>query len=204
MSNVLDDYHEVREKRRGRPRKAGVQRYPSGQIKREPVLTHKERQRNMSTATEARMRHNRLRKAADAQSPEYGYALGRLHLAGVLDPSRAESEIMLKAGNAMGLDYDRYYRLTGIPSPNPQAMDMRRVRGLSGDAPVDDIRRATDKMMAVERVLGCVDTDGKPVMSLCKRIVLRDEDASQWTPFMLKYLRRGLRALAEHYQIERG
>lgn len=197
--NHLAPYQEHKAKR-GRPRKEGP-RYECG--KRVPELSEKEKQVNMATASAARMRHNGLTKPQDAQSPFYGYALGRLHLKGLLHPVEGESARLVQAGDTMGEEYDRWYRLTGIPSPNPKAMDMRRVRGIGGDPSVDDAKKAANRMMAIEQVLGSVDRDGRPVMSLCKRIILRDEDASQWTPSMIGFLKRGLRALADHYGLEK-
>lgn len=204
ITDFLARYQEQLKNRGGRPKKKGVVRYPSGKINtKATAVSEKEKRDNMDTVRQARIRQHGIRPK-DATSQESGYALGRLFLRGLLHQDKAKAAQMLEAGNRMGLDYDRYYRLTGIPSPNAKAMDMRRVRGIGMDASPADASRAADAMMAVERVLGCVDRDGRPVMTLCKRIILRDESTANWTPYMLDHLRVGLKALVEHYGLNRG
>jgi len=178
--------------RGGRPRKGDVVRYPNGRI--DYSATEKAPQ-IMATVKAARERHY----GRPDQGQEMGYALGRLYLSGKLDKNADRAALMLEAGNRMGLDYERYYRLTGIPSPNPRAMDMTRVRGIGGDTAATDAKAAANRMMAVEQALGCVDTQGRPVMGLTKRLIIKDEDAANWTPSMVGHLRKGLLALVEMY-----
>ncbi|RYE54891.1 MAG: hypothetical protein EOP20_11220, partial [Hyphomicrobiales bacterium] len=79
-----------------------------------------------STAVEARCRHHGV-DAKDATRAELGYALGRLYLSGELgavdDPDQPMSRHLLEAGNRMHADFERYYAVTGMPSPSPRAMD---------------------------------------------------------------------------------
>lgn len=110
---------------------------------------------------------------------------------------------MLKAGNRMAEDFARYRALVGLPPTSARAQDLNATRGFSHAEPrQDQVRRATDRMMAVEKVLGSNDEAGRPVTSLVKRLVLNDEDASNWSSHMVAKVKRGLIALSAHYGLD--
>lgn len=165
------------------------------------------------TVTEARMRVLGL-SVADCERPEAGSVLGRIYL----DPRNKITESMYIAGIRMGEDFHRYYRLAGLGMPTPQAFDISgRARALDPDgykpgenavekktewAPFDPherLRRATDRMMQVEGVLGMADESGRPVTSVCKAVCIRDEPI--YHGHMIEFLKRGLHALVEHYGV---
>lgn len=164
------------------------------------------------TAIEARIRILGL-SAEDCDRPEAGSVLGRLYL----DRRNRITEAMYIAGMRMGEDYHRYYRLAGIGMPTPQAFDISgRARALDPEAyrpkdgevkgkellpddPHEQLRRATDRMMKVEGVLGQVDEAGRPVTTVCKAVCIRDEVI--YHNHMIEFLKRGLRALVDHYRI---
>jgi hypothetical protein len=55
--------------------------------------------------------------------------------------------------------------------------------------------------MKIETVLGLVDLAGKPVTSVTKKVCVQDEGEGMQMPHMIGYLKRGLLALVEHYEI---
>jgi hypothetical protein len=46
-----------------------------------------------------------------------------------------------------------------------------------------------------------VDLAGKPVTSVTKKVCVQDEGEGMQMPHMIGYLKRGLLALVEHYEI---
>ncbi|MCD1645184.1 hypothetical protein [Aurantimonas coralicida] len=180
----------------GRPPRDDVIRYPSknGKLGRIDYRAMESQGQTMATVTEARMRQYGVTEA-EAKSQMVGYALGRLRHHDKI------TKVQLEAGNRMHEDVSRYYALTGLPSPSPRAMDPNRVNGLGGEANQETITKASNKMMKLETVIGCVDQQGRPVRELLRRLVILDEDAENWTPSMVGHVKRGLTALVQHYQI---
>ena len=63
---------------------------------------------------------------------------------------------------------------------------------------LDAARIATNRVLKIEAVLGLVDFSGKPVTSVIKKVCVLDEGEGMQ---MLDYLKRGLLALVEHYEV---
>lgn len=63
---------------------------------------------------------------------------------------------------------------------------------------LDAARIATNRVLKIEAVLGLVDFSGKPVTSVTKKVCVLDEGEGMQ---MLDYLKRGLLALVEHYEV---
>ncbi|MGQ5718484.1 hypothetical protein [Pseudochrobactrum asaccharolyticum] len=185
--------------KRGRPSLPAVAREANGRKSRRKttvalrlVETEKEVK---SVAVANRMKMGLSAKVASTQ--EAGSVLGRLHLLNPDEITRAQFE----AGMRMAEDYARYYALTGIPFPSVKAMDIARVRGLGNMDRPDAARIATNRVMKIETVLGLVDLAGKPVTSVTKKVCVLDEGEGMQMPHMIGYLKRGLLALVEHYEI---
>lgn len=182
--------------RAGRPRKEGVERYASGDIKRSE--TQKEA---MSVAIEAR---RRIDGWGDKVSDETvrgqlaGYTLGRMRLDGNI------TEEQLKAGDEYAEIMARYYRLVGVPFPSARAQTLFSIKGHDGDVTesvTDRARRASNAMMEVTGVLlRCVD--GPQVKQIIHNLVVLDiEHLRGVGPQQLLWIRRGLSALADRKQL---
>ena len=189
-------------------------REPNGRLSRRQdsmqARTAEQERHVKETVMEARVRVLGL-SVAECDRPEAGSVLGRLYL----DKQNNISEAMYIAGIRMADDYLRYCRLIGFPLPTPQALDITgraRIRDPEAHKPKEgevktvvrdlqaDVERATKRYMAIERVLGAVDQSGRPVTSVCKMVCIRDEDI--YHRHMIEFLKRGLKALANHYGIE--
>lgn len=181
----------------GRPRKEGVERYPSGDIKRS------ETQREaMSVAIEAR---RRVDGWGDKVSDETlrgqlaGYTLGRMRLDGSI------TEEQLKAGDEYAEIMARYYRLVGYPFPSARAQSLFSIKGHDGDVTesiTDRARRASNAMMEVTGVLlQC--QDGPQVKQMIHNLAVMDfEHLRGVGPQQLLWIRRGLSALANRKQLQ--
>lgn len=178
----------------GRPPREGVPRRSGNRIDYKAMESA---EKARSTVVEARCRQHGI-ATSEADKPEWGYALGRLYLRGELGN---DASSLLEAGNRMHADFERYYAVTGMPSPSPRAMDMNRVRGLNGKDRQDEARKASNRVMGIEGALALVDGQGRPVMQLTKRLIIKDEDPRDWTPDMLKKVRKGLTQLVDFYGI---
>ncbi len=66
---------------------------------------------------------------------------------------------------------------------------------------LDAARIATNRVLKIEAVLGLVDFSGKPVTSVTKKVCVLDEGEGMQMPHMLGYLKHGLLALVEHYEV---
>jgi hypothetical protein len=176
----------------GRPRKEGVERFPSGKVK--PSETQKE---TMSVAIDARRRIHGMEAANDDMiKKQYaGYTLGRIYLDGKI------TEEQLMAGDEFSIVVERYFRMTGAPSPNPRAQSLFNVAGHDGEQTDDQAsraRRATNKMMELQRVLLLCE-DGPQVKSTVYNVVVLDLDHLRGMhPQQMLYLKRGLNALKDH------
>lgn len=175
----------------GRPRKDGVDRYPSGKIK--PAETERE---TMSVVIEARKNINGWTgKGADerAKNPRAGYLLGVLFL------DMKINEDQLDAGEAYALAMARYYRLSGIPFPSVRAQSLFSIKGHDGETTEEQAIRADDAKERMRKMrslllLRCVDGPQvqRTVYNVCVLDYghLRDMPAQQ-----ILWLRRGLDAL---------
>lgn len=176
--------------KRGRPRKEHVMRTENGRVSRADDADKAAK----TTAIEARMRVLGL-SVADCERPEAGSVLGRLYL----DARNKVSKAQYEAGLRMAQDFARYYALTGIPFPAAHAIDLNRVHGIGRDPSPAAVRAASNAVMAIETVLGQADESGRPVLSVCKAVCIRDEPI--YHGHMIEFLKRGLRSLVEHYGI---
>lgn len=171
--------------RAGRPRKQGVERYPSGDIKRSE--TEKEVKR---VAIEAARRVHGI--DTDGKDGLHAYTLGRMFL------DKKINKPELEAGNWYAEQIERYYRATGRQSPNPRAQDFLAVRGHDGEVTMtaqERAQRASSQFTTLETVLGCV---GNGVRSTVWNVCIMDMEALRlMSDSQLAMLRAGLRALAK-------
>jgi len=182
----------------GRPRKEGVERYPSGKIK--PFETEKD---NMSVAIDARRRIHGMEAANDdaVKSQFAGYTLGRIFLDGKI------TEEQRQAGDEYAEVMARYHRLVGIPFPSARAQSLFSVGGYDGDISADTAtraRRASNKMMELQGVLlRCLD--GPQVKSTCHNVAVMDLDHMRgMPPQQMLWLKRGLTALKAHNSLAKA
>lgn len=183
----------------GRPRKQGVERYPSGDVKRG------ETQREvMSVAIEARRRIDGWGdKITDdtVKSPFAGYTLGRIFLDGRI------TEEQRKAGDEYAEIISRYHRLTGIPFPSARAQSLFSVKGHDGEqseSVTTRARNATNAMMeAIGILLRC--EDGPQVRALVHNLTVMDyEHLRGMGEQQMLWLRRGLTALARRKDLRQS
>lgn len=175
----------------GRPRRENVERFPGGKVK--PSETQKE---TMSVAIDARRRIHGMEAANDDTVKDQlaGYTLGRIFLDGNI------SREQLEAGNEYSIVVERYFRMTGAPSPNPRAQSLFNIAGHDGEVTDDQAtrqRRATNKMMELKGLLlRCVD--GPQVMSTVNSVTVMDYDhLRSMSAHQMLWLKRGLNALAD-------
>ena len=107
----------------------------------------------------------------------------------------------LDAGNRMANDFARYYALTGIQAPSARAQDLFRVRGEAPDRSGDAARKATNAIIRIEKELGMVDHEGRPVTSVIKRVCILDDASVVFHDDIIGFLRTGLDALIVHYRL---
>lgn len=199
---------KIRKKREAR-RKLGLPRTPSGQLSRSKLRFSIEAEMNsrfaierkeqiVQTVKEARMRHFGYDEG-DALDPLAGYALGRLRKAREI--SHGQHEAGIRWGDVCW----RYHKLTGIPWPSPKALDYSALGcGFEGEESEDRnraTRRATDRYMTALGVIQQNDRAGRPCQTLLTRLVIQDEDASNWRPHMIEMVRKSLEALRDHFGI---
>jgi hypothetical protein len=177
----------------GRPRKEGVERYPSGDIKR-----HETEKEVLSVALEARQRIHGLSE----NNALAGYTLGRMFLDGSV------SEEQRKAGDEYAEIIARYHRTVGIPAPSARAQSLFSVKGHDGDVSESLAKRARDasnRMMEVTGILlRCVD--GPQVKGTVHNLCVMDYDHLRgMAPQQLLWLKRGLNALIKARELrEKG
>lgn len=185
---------KIRARRAARLAATADTREPNGRLSRRIEAVDARDRAVKETVMEARMRVLGL-SVADCERPEAGSVLGRLYL----DARNRISKAQYEAGCRMAEDFARYYALTGIPFPAASAIDLTRVHGLGRDPNPASVRAASNAVMAIEAALGQADESGRPVTSVCKAVCVRDE--SIYLAHMIEFLKRGLRALVEHYGI---
>lgn len=178
--------------RAGRPRKEGLERYASGDIKRSE--TQKE---VMSVAIDARRRVDGWGdKVSDdtVKSQFAGYTLGRMFLDGRI------TEEQRKAGDEYAEIHARYRRLVGIPAPSARAQSLFSIKGHDGEeseTATQKARKASNAMMEVEGILlRCVD--GPQVKQTVFNLAVMDyEHLRGMSEQQLLWLRRGLSAISK-------
>lgn len=174
-------------KRRGRPSKIGVQRYPSGQPVHSVRVQRGETEvQIMATALAYRQKFVPVK---DARQPEAGYELGRMYLAGHLTAQEHRAGFEFAR-----LVYD-YQTSQGYPSPFPASMDIGAVHGLSLCSDPDDakVRRTANEYMRVQTAL-C--DAGRAATTEVREVCIFDQQVRN-----VDNLRLGLKALARFYQI---
>jgi hypothetical protein len=189
-------------RRRNRKRTVNVVRTPSGQISRaKSAIEARQRETEreaMEVAVMARSKHTALPEPL-AKQPFAGSVLGLMHF------DRRFTDNQFEAGKRYAEDMARYYSAVGIPFPAARAFDMFSIRGHDGDVSEDQAktaREASNKIMAIERVLLCLEGGPLVKRKTFEVCVLDDHSAREWTPFTISYVRRGLQALVDYYGIK--
>jgi len=187
MVSMAERLRVKRSIRAGRPRKEGVERFPSGQIK------HSETEREVrAVAIEALKRIHGVDYHASGCS---GYTLGRMFMDGNIKKHQ------LEAGDYYAGIVAKYYSAVGIPFPSARAQDLFRVSGSVGETTAEQAKRArsaSNRMMEAEGVLlWCAG--GHLVKSTVYNVCVMDYESLRFMPeSQLEYLRNGLDALAWH------
>lgn len=180
----------------GRPRKEGVERYPSGDIKRSETAREA-----MSVAIEARRRIDGWSKETPddkVKSHLAGYVLGRMRLDGSI------TEEQLKAGDEYAEIMCRYYRMVGIPFPSARAQSLFSIKGHDGEetqSVTDRARRSRNAMMEITGLLLRLE-DGPQIKQLIFNTAVMDYDHLRGMGSQqLLWLRRGLNALKDRHEM---
>jgi len=169
----------------GRPRKEG-ERYPSGDIKRS------ETQKDvLGVVTEARVRLHNI-PIDLIRDQKAGSTLGRM----CIDKKVTDEEY--KAGFWYAEEMERYYRATGIQSPNPRAQDLFAIHSHDGEVSTDAqtrARKASSRFIRLETVLLSCQS-GPQVRTTVFNVCIHDiEHLRMMSSFQLDLLKRGLQAL---------
>lgn len=176
-------------KRAGRKRIVSIRRQPNGQPSRAGQAD-----RARQTALEARQRLHGAGKA-DAQRPEWGFALGRALMRGEL------SQLQFQAGLIAADVITFYYRMKGYKRPTPQAFDMFRVVGLGhAIARPETVAAAEADYMRLQKAMRTAAENGRhPYASASNTIhmaCVEDNEIGVWPSHMLRYLKNTLDAIA--------
>tara|TARA_R110000868_G_scaffold177787_2_gene416836 strand:+ start:253 stop:834 length:582 start_codon:yes stop_codon:yes gene_type:complete len=176
-------------KRAGRKRIVNIQRQPNGQPSR---AGQADRVRQVALAARQRM-HGA--KKADAQRPEWGFALGRALMRGEL------SQLQFQAGLIAADVITFYYRMKGYKRPTPQAFDMFRVVGLSHtEARPETLAAAEGDYMRLQKAMrAAAEKSRHPYASASNTIhmaCVEDSEMGTWPGHMMRYLKNTLDAIA--------
>lgn len=159
----------------------------------------------MQTAIKARSERYGI-DTKTAKRSEFGYALGRIFLAGGLGPieeKRSLALTRLEAGNRYSEDMARYHGLTGIPFPSARAQNLFAVRGHEGDIAEDRkaaIRSATNRRMELENALLSASGNGRSICTTVWNVCVCDiDEAVAWPDHMKRLLCCGLDELVVFY-----
>lgn len=177
-------------KRRGRPSKQGVQRYPSGQI------VHASREQRGETevqamATVVGYRKRQFKDEKDAKSPLAGFELGRMHI------RKQITDREFQAGEYYTEAVADYWRIVGIPTPFPKAMDLFSTRGQSltaGPSP-EAVKRSSNTRNRLRTILGNL---GRSVESAVDTVCLEDRETMS-----VEALKMGLQELGDFFGLEK-
>ena len=173
---------------RGRKRKAGATRHPSGQIKRDPInLIPAATIRRMITVAQAR--------AADP------FLATRL---GVMLLHKEITETQAAAGSEFAKLVGRYERLTGLPPRSAKSPNYERGFGESAgtddpDADPEQVAKARRRYADATAILRAADPHGA-IARLVTRVCI-DDRAPDWCE--RGELVAGLNLLALHFRMAR-
>jgi hypothetical protein len=180
-------------------RRPSVPRYPSGKIRPEAVVPRQEKPEDaMATVKAARARRGYGQIHHLDGRP--GYALGRLHLNGMIDDHQ------LEAGRRYAADVHRYQVLEGFAPATPKALEMGAVGGrpVRADPDPEDVhkarRRVADLSCAIRDLAGSTSR-GHVANIAVRNLCVNDDDATFWPDHMMTGLQAGLRALVRYYGI---
>lgn len=174
----------------GRAPRAGVERYPSGQIKHSHRQPRESEEDVKATGLDARLRKDvkawlALRNKPEAlktarksvDNPLLGYALGRLLVVGRKDPADGINQAQHDAGEHFIRLYRARAKIGGWPSPNVRSIGADMVAGGLSTHPEDsdewvaDIRRRWEQMYSL-----IMEADGQrgEVFEALKRLLIED------------------------------
>lgn len=172
-------------------RRAGVRRYPSGQIHhadRKPAETE---QQIKAVVIAYRAKNN---PDIDPASQYAGYELGRLFLREIIDERQRD------AGERWARLVTRFARTMGYPVPTPKSVEMEEGRGVSC-APEPD----PDRIMALRRdyadAFAMLSDAGRAAQVACKAVCCQEADTRNWPPHTVKAMKAGLDRLAVFFGI---
>lgn len=193
--------------KRGRAPRAGVRRYPGGQIRHADRRPAEDAEDVKATVLEARLRHEgdewlSLRGSPKAMrearrrmdDPLRGYALGRLLIKGRKDAAKGVTKTQHDAGEYFIRLYRARGKISGWPSPNLKAIDYGAVSGglstHAEDSPgwVADVKRRWEVMLQPIYDLNIPD-----VYAVLKRVLIEDRDCDNLQ--QVGSLRMGLNAI---------
>ena len=172
--------------RRGRKRKNGVKREPSGRVQ---------------TATPDQIRsvvldqRKRLVGSQDARSELSGYVLGRLHLKNYVRDRK-----LVDAGLKWTQLVGTYCRIYGIPKPTPQACQMNVSYGIPIVAELPEDRIAAIKSEYHSAFAALMDAGMIP-LRVTNDVCVNDAWPGDNVQGFVDKLNAGLNALACHFQI---
>lgn len=181
-----------RKNKGGRPRKEGMQRYAgSGRI----IRAQRGETREEVQATVIAYRSKTV-DSKSAHRDEAGFELGRAYIRGWI------TKRQLEAGKQWAINIDLNFRLKGIPSPFPKAMDYGGVSGASVSSHEPDavrVKRISNDVMQAATAVGQL---GREVCIACKAVCLEESPCGGWPEHTQMALAKGLEALADHYGIQ--
>lgn len=176
----------------GRAPRAGVERYPSGQIKHSQRQPRESEEEATATALDARVRQvlgvEHWIKARGAQqaltaarkkvdNPLLGYALGRLLVVGRKDPADGINQAQHDAGEHFIRLYRARAKIGGWPSPNVRSIGADMVAGGLSTHPEDSDEWVADIRRRWEQMYGLImEADGQKgeVFEALKRLLIED------------------------------
>jgi hypothetical protein len=187
---------------KGRKRKSG-KRHPCGKLVR--ASTGETQADVLATVVEARRRQYGV-TARQARDERLGSALGRLAFRGLITTDQ------YSAGQVYATTMGRYRAIMGMPTDQPRSMMALLINeGIfaSGDvvhAPdlIEKVRRQAAAVQLILRSCGCAPgcDGGRAAINLVHRVVISDEDASNWPAADMGNLVQGLEALRKLFHIQ--
>lgn len=175
----------------GRRPKAGVRRYPGGQILHADRAPLESEEDVKATVLEARMRRElgidawlaargsprAMREARQRMDDQFrGYELGKLYLRGKRDAAAGVTKDQHDAGGYFLFLYGIECRRNGTPSPNTAAISYGEARGLS-TAPADSEAWIADMRARWLKVYAAIfetQRDCGPIYEALKRVLVED------------------------------
>ncbi|EJF91665.1 hypothetical protein [Bartonella tamiae] len=187
---------------KGRPAMADADREKNGRLSRRKASINR---RKLETEKEIKSvviaaRERMGIPMSYLNTAESGNALGRIM---IMFPDIIKRYHYL-AGLRFGEAFARYYYLVGIPFPSARSADLLNVHGRNDYENIDAVRKATDHVMILEQIIGMVDISGLPIKKVMKQVCIEDVDQNMNYSHMVQFLRKGLDALVDYYQIDRN